>query len=474
MTPRRSIGRASDTRVPLVERARGAWFDDLACYLRAAFAVAVLVASAPAAAPARADAAPPCLARVTVSAAHARVGEQIEHRLRLLRRTDVSATSWLEAPEFRGFRVEMLPGGFEGSRETIGGRHYVVYQERRALFALEPGRLEITPARIECRLHAVGAFGGESVAVVVPGAVVEVAALPDPPPGFGGVVGPLVADLQVEPREIPLGGSVRVVASLVGEGNVWDAAPPFSAANAPGGAELFGEPPRLDLAPGPRLRLRRTFVYDVVPRHAGPLALGPWIVPYFDPASGRYAEARSAAATVLVADAPAPRSATDAPVAPPASGAAAAGTARPTLRRMLALLGVVAVLAAGLALLLRARRKRTATPDAVRDALAAADAAARAGDRAGEARALALALRLGIERRLAARAGASPAAGAAHASAAEELAARAGADRSAADAAQLLLELERSRFAPGAVAPDPGRLREAIARLAHHDTRPDA
>jgi len=427
------------------------------------------VASIALGASARADAAPPCIARVTLSSTRAHVGEQIEHRLRLLRRTDVSATAWLEAPGFRGFRVEMLPGGFEGARETVGGRHYVVYQERRALFALEAGRLEITPAQIECRLHAVGAFRGESVAVAVPGVAIDVTALPDPPAGFAGVVGPLAADLQVEPSAVALGGSVRVVAMLVGEGNLWDAEPPFAATGPPGGAEIFSEPPRLDLAPGPRLLLRRTFVYDVVPRRPGPLVLGPWIVPYFDLASGRYLEARSAARTVQVADAPVPGATLPAPP-PPAPAAAAPDPASAARRRALVLLALV-VGGVGVGLLVRRRRRRVATPDPVRDALAAADAAARAGEPGGQARALALALRLALERRLGSQPGAAGATGAAHASAphasaAEELAARAAGDAAAHDAAQLLLALERARFAPGAVAPDLGRVRQAIEGLA--------
>lgn len=313
----------------------------------AATALAALASFAPQ--PVGAEDAPPCIARASLSAARAYVGEQIEHRLRLLRRTDVSATSWLEAPVFQGFRVELLPGGFESERETIGGQHYVVYQERRALFALESGRLEISAARIECRVHSVGPFAGESIAVAVPGATLEIAPLPDPPPGFGDLVGRVDATLHAEPREIALGGSVHVVASLAGEGNLWDAAPPFSSQDAPQGAELFAEPPELELTPGPRLRLRRTFVYDLVPRRPGLLALGPWIVPYFDPATGRYTEARSAAAAVLVADA-----------APRASGAEPA-PGEPTGRRSgraLAWLGALVAVPLALWLAARALRRR--------------------------------------------------------------------------------------------------------------------
>lgn len=428
-----------------------------------------LVPSLVGAAPARAEATPPCFARVSLSTARAYVGQQIEHHLRLLRRTDVSATAWLEAPVFQGFRVETLPGGFASERETIGDRYYIVYEERRALFALEPGRLTISPARIECRLHAVGSFAGESVAVPVPGASVDVAALPRPPPGFTGLVGPVAAELRVEPREIALGASVRAVATVVGEGNLWEAAPPFSASEPPDDAELFVEPPRLELVPGARLQLRRTFVYDVVPRRSGLLALGPWAVPYFDPASGRYAAARTDAPTVLVAEAPAPR-----PEAPPTP----AGNAVPALPPdggdpALALLAG-ALLVAGAVLLLRALRRPAAAgalpaaraASALRDALAAADAAARDGDPGREARSLALALRLAIEGHLASRAGAAISPGTAHARTAEELAARAGADPDAAAAAALLLELEAARFAPGAVAPGRERLHEALARLA--------
>jgi hypothetical protein len=425
----------------------------------AAVAAALLVLAA---GEARPDA-PPCLVEVSLSATRAFVGEQIEHRLRVLRRTDVSFTSWLEAPEFRGFRVEMMAGGFEPERQTIDGRSYVVYQERRALFGLEPGRLAISPARIECRLSSLGAFARESVPADVPGAELEVAPLPAAgrPEGFSGLVGPVTATLDVVPHEIALGRSIHVVATLVGEGNLWDAAPPFDAKAGIADAEVFAETPTLELAPGARLRLRRTFVYDVVPRQAGVLELGPWTVPYFDASTGAFAVAQSGAVAVTVREAPPPASA----AAAPREDASAQAAAPERASRLLPPLGLAALAALGAVagVLLRARRR--AAHDPLREALAAADAAAQRGDRAAEARALGVALRLGIERRLAARTGASAEAALARATTAEELEARATGDLSAAEAARLLTAFERARFAPGAAPPDVSALRDALARL---------
>ncbi|MEE9607295.1 MAG: BatD family protein [Myxococcota bacterium] len=386
-----------------------------------------------------AGAAPPCATRVSFDPERGWVGQQVVYRVSILSREDVGAVEWADPPLFPGFRVERLPGNPDAGRERSGGASYRVREERRALFAERAGRFRVGGARLRCRV----AGEPEPFTVSVPGRFLQIAALPEAgrPADFTGLVGAVGIHASVEPRAVRLGESVRVAYMLRGAGNLWDAAEPLPAGDALAGAEVFRRRPTLVLNRGPRLGAQRHFVYDVVPRQEGSLAIPAVRLAYFDPATGRYASASSPPVEVQVGARRAlePQPGRPEPAeprggaAPPDTGAGHSGAGR-----WLALGGAI-LAAAALGAALRSRR---ASP-AAKAALEAADVARAAGDRDAELTALAAALRAALETALPGARG----------SAAEELLARA-AQPPARAAAQLLVELERARFDPTAPAAD--------------------
>jgi hypothetical protein len=412
-------------------------------------------------------AAPPCVARVDVRPKRAVVGQQVVYTARLLRRPDVSQAAWAQAPSFPSFRAERLSGLMGQQRVRENDAAYLVYEERRALFPAHAGRLEIPAARLDCVLYAPPGARGETAPVTLPGAFVEVEAVPEAgrPEGWSGVVGRLEAASGVEPDRVALGGSVRVVVVLRGEANLWDATSPLAAGRGIEGAEVFARPPRLELEGAERLRVRRLFEYELVPRRAGSFAIPDVAVPYFDPETGRYGVASAPALRITVdagaAGAPEAAAAPAHPAPPRESRPSAGAGAAERFARPLA--GAAAGLAAALAFVLwRRRRARPARANAAGAHLARANDAAARRDAAGEESALGAALRVALATRLGV---------AAEGATAEELAARARAraDDAAGEAAALLGAAERARFAPpgsGESAPSPERLRAALGALA--------
>lgn len=413
-------------------------------------AAPLAVALALAAAKARADT-PACLASATLSTTRAFVGQAVEHRVRVLRRTDVVEMRWEIAPDLVGFRVAMEPGRFVENRVEREGRHYLVYEERRLLVALRPGRLAISPSRLECVLHSATHGASRSERVALGGAEVEAVSVPETgrPAEWSGVVGRTTLELRTSASEVVLGGAVRLQVTLTGEGNVWDARPPFGDARRLAGAELLPGPVSEAVDTVPVLRVRRSFAFDLVPHLAGKLVLPPQVVVYFDPASGRFEHATSRAAAIDVREAAAPgleRSRRDTE----AYGEGGATAQRGALWPALAALGVIvaSIVAGGVAVMRLRRHGRPPRP-------LAADPAQQAVDATDEATRLreVLARRLGIG-------------GPAHGLTAQELLARCAPDSAEAEAAALLVRIERARFAASDAPPvDDGALRRTIRAL---------
>jgi hypothetical protein len=373
------------------------------------------------------------------------VGQQVQYRLRILRRRDVGALEWQTPLSFPTFRVEGLPAMAGDDRVERGGETYLVFVERRALFPASAGRLVIPAAGLRC-----DSPDGSEIALI-PALSLEVEALPEKgrPRDFGGLLGPVAVSATASPESLALGGSLHLSVMLQGDTNLWNAPSPRAALDRLADVEVFEHPPELARDQGRRLVLRRYFSFDLVPRAAGRLHLPEIRIPYFDPATRRYGEARAGLEPIVVTDA-APAAAQLArdlePLRPPAEPRSPA--ARLPLRALLALAAAAALVALAAE---RRRRVRAEPSDArARSLLDAARAAALRGDAGASADAAGRALRAALS---------GPAA-----LSGEELA-RQAPPGPRQDAARLLLRIEHARFAPGGTPPDLAEVEAALARL---------
>jgi len=275
----------------------------------------------------------------------------------------------------------------------------------------------------------------------VEGARIEVRALPEAgrPPGAPPLVGPVRVVTRVEPDRVALGGTARLWVLVRGPGNVWEVEAPFG--DSLPGADLFAEPPTLDVDAGLGLRLTRTFRYRIVPRRAGTLRIPAVEVAWFDPERESWEASRGPARTLRVDPAPPPEASARILPAPDAGAGAspsadADGDAPSRIPALLA--GAAGLLAAGGAGLLAGRRwrRRRAARRELEKTLARVRAARARGDPAASPGAQRQALRRALER-------AWPGS---RSLTAEELRQRAAPDSPLAQAAALLADLDHTLF----------------------------
>ena len=367
-----------------------------------------------------------CRTRVIVEPESAWVGQQIAYRLQILRHLDVASVRFARDLAFPSFRAEWLPGQSPDPAIADVGDHLLVFEERRALFPLRAGELGIPPARIAC------VSAGETIEVEVPAARVVARELPRDgmPPDFRGVVGVVKLQAHLARERIALGESLGLAIRATGAANLWDAAEPFVAARDLPGVDVHAHPAELVRDAGQSLVVQRSFAYDLVPRVPGDLTIPALRVPYFDPATQRYAVAETAplhfvVEAALESPAPAPRT--------PREGDGRSSHAR-GLSLFAAVFALATLASCAVVVIARRRSRHRAALRAAAPQLEEAEAASARGDRVGTARALAAALRAALEARL-------PGAGALTA---EELARRDEASLRA--AGEALRDLDRARF----------------------------
>ena len=232
------------------------------------------------------------------------VGEQVLFTLRLYRRVRI-ADARLDPFEFEGFLAEDL-GEVREFETQVNGRTFAVSEIRKALFPQEQGELVIPAARLTCEVAMRQGRRPNSVFEDMFGRVttqtkvlrsealeLRVRPLPEPPPGFSGLVGSFELEGKVSQRQVQVGESVTLTLEVSGTGNV----------------QMIPEPPLPEIGavkvyddkPGSSIKRQasglsgsRTFRKALVPQAAGALTLPPVRLVFFDPEADAYRTAATA------------------------------------------------------------------------------------------------------------------------------------------------------------------------------------
>lgn len=449
----------------------------------------------------------PCHVAVDFDRPVAFVGEQAVHDVRIAWQPDVARVEWLHAPSYPHHRVEALAADPAASDAPDHDPTWQIRHERRALFAGQPGILEVPESTLRCvfergdslersEIDSLERSGIDSLErsgidslersgttrrghfdIVLPALRVEARQPPiaDQPDAFDGLIGPVDLRRSVDRRRVDLGETLVVTMSLSGPGNVWVAAmDPSHVAiserargadaieqqptHANGGRkfDFFALGERIDKSVGERVTTRRVARFEVVARRVGQLELPSWSVDWLDPRTGRYRTSEAPALVIEVAPRataprrpePADRLGAATPSMRDAQTSARDGV--PLIRTLLAAIVVAAAAFAAVALLYRGRPGRRSLDSA----LASARAARAAGDARREADALDRAIRARLAMRSPALAGLSP----------PELEARAADDEMLVSAAWLLADIEAARYGSPSREPNRDAIRAWLAQ----------
>lgn len=197
----------------------------------------------------------------------------------------------------------------DGSRQpvyqySLDGQRWIAVKVREiALFPLRAGRLEIGPLEFGFLGRRYGVRSGDGLRRSTRPITIEVSEPPSEgrPPGYAGDVGNFELHAKVDPRSVPVGGSVAVTARVEGKGRL----PGALVLPERSGVEWLEPSVRDDVSSNDSVVVgSRVFGYLVRMTQPGTIDLGSLQLPLFDPGTGRYRVVSVALGKVTV-DAPA-------------------------------------------------------------------------------------------------------------------------------------------------------------------------
>jgi len=244
--------------------------------------------------------------RVVPSKTKAYVGEQItvEWYFYLVARPDKVNTT--AEPRTDGFWAEDLPIATPGvvtlAPQTYEGREFLVAPVmRKALFALQPGRLTITP--METEISQVDFFGStmRTQRIKAEPLVIEVQALPTAgqPRGFDpSAVGRFTLEAKVDRDKVAVGEAVTLTVTISGQGNVRKLPVPTLAKLD--GWKVYDPKIAVNIESGDVVHGTKTVEYLLLPERAGATVIPPFSLPFFDPGAQSYLVEKTAPVRVEV------------------------------------------------------------------------------------------------------------------------------------------------------------------------------
>jgi|CXWL01.1.fsa_nt_gi hypothetical protein len=262
--------------------------------------------------PTRPQRSPKVFLRAEASPERPFVGQQVTYTVALYTQTDVSQVAPRATPTFHGCWVQDIPQPDNPRAQMVqidGERYGRVVLLQKALFPLAAGTLELEPFRADLGLQVAepGLFGPlfvrtQSLGRATDAVTLHVQPLPPAPPGFSGAVGQLRVTAHLDPTSLVAGEASTLTVRLEGDGHFQGLPDPSFV--APAGLRVF--PPHevtKEEVVGGTVHGQRTWNYVLVAERAGNYTLPAITVPYFEPASGRFASA--AAAPLALAATPA-------------------------------------------------------------------------------------------------------------------------------------------------------------------------
>jgi hypothetical protein len=239
------------------------------------------------------DGAPPIFVSARVDRQRAWLGQQVTLTFSFYHdpSSPLAESPDYDPPQTPGFwRVELADEP-EITSERIGDRTYQVQRFRYALFPLQPGRVEIGPARVRVVQPDAERWwepGSPRVLATDPLTVMVDELPPGAPDGFGGAVGRYSLSGELPVTEARAGSPIELALTVRGSGNPAT----VDAPELPGWPDIDVGTPSVDTesdVEGTRLAGRATFRWILVPHSEGTLDLGAAHLPYFDPERGAYA-----------------------------------------------------------------------------------------------------------------------------------------------------------------------------------------
>lgn len=241
---------------------------------------------------------------ISLSKSRAYVGEQLIATYTLYSRYNNLQPGEYDLPKLDGFWAEEIDLGetsWEKLPQTVSGiRYNVAILKKQVLIPQHGGRLRIEPMTLNYRVNPSFFSSGTPVRIKSNAAEVTVMDLPaGKPANYIGAVGDLKMDVNVASTTVKANEAIDLTVRFSGRANLRLIDAPKLA--FPSDFESY-DPKMTDkiTVNGGGMSGSREFQYLVIPRHEGDYDIGAIAFSYFDPASGRYEQLRSAPLTFHV------------------------------------------------------------------------------------------------------------------------------------------------------------------------------
>ncbi|HTR81998.1 MAG TPA: BatD family protein [Bacteroidota bacterium] len=248
--------------------------------------------------------------RATVDRSRIYLGEQVTATFKIYTRVQIVNASFSKMPTWTGFWEEDLssPQQLNYVAETYNGKQYRVSVVKKvALFATQPGTLEINPLEIVCQVQMQsrkrsndwfdqffndpfsGSFSTSNVTIKSLPEKITVLPLPknNVPPWFKGAVGKFNLSATISSTTVKTNEPLSLKATIAGTGNIKI----LEAPNLEVPSEFEKYDPKVNETidrSGNLINGSKTFEWLLVPRYPGQKKIEPLEFSYFDPSRGKY------------------------------------------------------------------------------------------------------------------------------------------------------------------------------------------
>lgn len=229
------------------------------------------------------------------------LGQQLIYTFRFYQAIQIYRQPEFDGPLFTGFETMGLP--VRQYNLEVKGRTYLITEIRTALFARNPGRITIGPAR----LMFPGNIYEEPVELYTEPTTLEVKPLPSgAPPGFKGAVGQFKIESSFSPQVAVVSQPSTLFVAVSGGGNIQTLPEPVWPELS--GWRLFESLSSLTSDTNAEGQMTGTRMFErlVVADQAGEYTIPPAKFIYFDPLAGEYRTITSQPLNVKVIPAPTP------------------------------------------------------------------------------------------------------------------------------------------------------------------------
>lgn len=234
----------------------------------------------------------------TVDKSKVYVGQQVTASWHLYTQSDILKYRPLAEPKYEDFWSEDLfvpTSHLAWDRTIVKGHEYeVALLLKKALFPLKAGKLTITALQAEATTMQTAFMAGASDTRTSKAITVDVMPLPveGRPPGFeASNVGHYELSSSVDRTAVKAGEAVTWKITVGGTGNVRNVRLPKL--DKVDGFRVYEPTTKESIEPGDEIHGQKIYTYLLLPQKGGALSLPAVELAYFDPATAKYAVAKS-------------------------------------------------------------------------------------------------------------------------------------------------------------------------------------